>query len=85
MGVKPLFYYPTPDGAVTAALSVSPLVLLIAQAVGSVAAASGQGTLVVRAAAAVPDDHRPAAIGLFNLCYLLGVAFGPAIVSLLAI
>ncbi|MGH3821819.1 MAG: MFS transporter [Pseudonocardiaceae bacterium] len=71
--------------AVTAMLSVSPLVLLIAQAVGSVAAASGQGALAVRAAAAVPDDHRLAVIGLFNLCYLLGVAFGPAIVSLLAI
>ncbi len=71
--------------AVTAALSVSPLLLLIAQAVGSVAAASGQGALAVRAAAAVPDDHRPAAIGLCNLCYLLGVAFGPAIVSLPAI
>lgn len=71
--------------SVTAVLSVSPFVLLIAQAVGSVAAASGQGVLAVRAAAAVPDDHRPAAIGLFNLCYLLGAAFGPAMVLLLAI
>jgi hypothetical protein len=32
----------------------------------------------------VPDERRPAAIGLFTLCYLLGAAFGPAIVALLA-
>lgn len=57
--------------------------LLIAMALGSIAAAGGQGTLAVRATSAVPDDHRPAAIGLFNLSYLLGAAFGPAIVSLL--
>ncbi|MGP3923146.1 MFS transporter [Streptomyces sp. 8N616] len=69
---------------VTAGFSVWSLVLLIAQAVASVAAASGQGVFAVHATSAVPDDHRPTAIGMFNLSYLLGVAFGPAIVSLLA-
>ncbi|MET8682233.1 MFS transporter [Streptomyces sp. NPDC004647] len=70
---------------VTAALSVWALVLLIAQAVASIAAASGQGVFAVQATSAVPEDQRPAAIGMFNLSYLLGAAFGPAIVSLLAI
>ncbi|MGP3952504.1 MFS transporter [Streptomyces sp. 7N604] len=69
---------------VTAGFSVWSLVLLIAQAVASIAAASGQGVFAVHATSAVPDDHRPTAIGMFNLSYLLGVAFGPAIVSLLA-
>ncbi len=60
--------------------SVAPLVLLVAPGISSVTAASGQGVFVVRA---VPDDHRSAAIGLFTLCYLLGAAFGPALVTLL--
>ncbi|OUC93185.1 MFS transporter [Streptosporangium minutum] len=58
--------------------------LLIAQAAASIAAASGQGVLAVRATTAAPEEHRPAAIGLFTLCYLLGTAFGPAIVALTA-
>ncbi|MDP9869598.1 MULTISPECIES: MFS transporter [Streptosporangium] len=56
--------------------------LLLAQAAASIAAASGQGVLAVRAVSAAPEEHRPAAIGLFNLCYLLGTAFGPAVVAL---
>jgi len=55
---------------------------VIAMALGSIAAAAGQGALAGRATSAVPDDDRPAAIGLFNLCFPLGAAFGPAIVSL---
>ncbi|MET8337600.1 MFS transporter [Streptosporangium canum] len=58
--------------------------LLIAQAAASIAAASGQGVLAVRATSAAPEEHRPAAIGLFTLCYLLGTAFGPAVVALTA-
>ncbi|WP_031169143.1 MFS transporter [Streptosporangium roseum] len=58
--------------------------LLVAQAAASIAAASGQGVLAVRATSAVPEEHRPAAIGLFTLCYLLGTAFGPAVVALTA-
>jgi MFS family permease len=73
---------------VTAALlgltSVSPVVLLVAPGISALPAASGQGVFAVRATAAVPDERRPAAIGLFTLCYLLGAAFGPAIVALLA-
>ncbi|MDQ8707910.1 MFS transporter [Streptomyces sp. LHD-70] len=60
------------------------LVLLAAQALASIAAASGQGVFAVQATSALPDEERPSAIGLFNLCYLLGAAFGPAIVALLA-
>jgi MFS transporter, DHA2 family, metal-tetracycline-proton antiporter len=67
--------------ALTAISSVAPLVLLAAPAISSVTAAAGQGVFAVRATAAVPGDRRPAAIGLFNLCYLLGAAFGPAMVG----
>ena len=69
--------------ALIAISTVAPLALLVAPGISSVAAAAGQGVFAVRATAAVPDGHRPAAIGLFTLCYLLGAAFGPAIVALL--
>ncbi|WP_107400572.1 MFS transporter, partial [Streptomyces africanus] len=72
-------------GVVLAVAGTSALVLLAAQALTSIAAASGQGAFAVHAASAVPDDQRPPAIGMFNLSYLLGAAFGPAIVSLLAL
>ncbi|WP_433272096.1 MFS transporter [Actinosynnema sp. CS-041913] len=70
-------------GAVVAALTADPAALLVAQGAASIAASSGQGVFAVRATTAVPATHRPAAIGLFTLCYLLGAAFGPAIVALL--
>ncbi|MFG3437777.1 MFS transporter [Nonomuraea sp. NPDC047897] len=70
-------------GVALAGLSAVPAVLLVAQAFTSVAASSGQGAFATRAGAAVPDDARPAAMGLFNLAYLLGAAFGPAIATLL--
>ncbi|MDP4511876.1 MFS transporter [Nonomuraea turcica] len=69
-------------GIVLAGLNVPPFALLMAQALTSIAAASGQGALATRAGAAVPDGARPAAMGLFNLAYLLGAAFGPAIATL---
>lgn len=69
---------------VLASVSVWAVLLLLAQAIASIAAASGQGVFAVHSTKAVPDEERPAAIGLFNLCYLLGAAFGPAIVSLLS-
>ncbi|WP_149549100.1 MFS transporter [Streptomyces marokkonensis] len=72
-------------GPVLAALTTASLALLAAQALASIAAASGQGVFAVHATSAVPDAQRPPAIGLFNLSYLLGAAFGPAIVSLLAL
>ncbi|MEU8104404.1 MFS transporter [Nonomuraea muscovyensis] len=69
-------------GVALAGLSAVPAVLLVAQALTSLAAASGQGAFATRAGAAVADGARPAAMGLFNLAYLLGAAFGPAIATL---
>ncbi|MET8982259.1 MFS transporter [Streptomyces sp. NPDC004539] len=66
------------------ALSGSWTVLLAAQAAASIAAASGQGVLAGQATDGVRGVELPAAIGLFNLCYLLGAAFGPSIATLLA-
>ncbi|WP_328808113.1 MFS transporter [Nonomuraea antri] len=66
-----------------AALAAWPALLLAAQAAASIAAASGQGVLAGRAVAAAPESRRPVAIGLFNLCYLLGTAFGPVVMGLL--
>ncbi|SNR38763.1 MFS transporter [Actinomadura mexicana] len=71
-------------GAGLACLSFSPAVLLIAQAFTSLAAASGQGVFAARGADAVPEGARSTAMGQFNLFYLLGAAFGPAIASALA-
>jgi DHA2 family metal-tetracycline-proton antiporter-like MFS transporter len=56
--------------------------LVFAGMLGSLAAATGQGALALRAGAAVPPSVRPAAMGLFTLCFLLGAAFGPAIAAL---
>ncbi|MGW5688910.1 MFS transporter [Nonomuraea sp. NPDC003754] len=78
-----LFLVLAGTAAVTAALSVTPMALLSAQALASLAAASGQGVFANRARAAVPEAQQPAAIGLFNLAYLLGAAFGPAITTLM--
>ncbi|WP_193514935.1 hypothetical protein [Streptomyces griseoloalbus] len=72
-------------GPASAVFATASLVLLAAQALASIAAASGQGVLAVHATSDVADDQRPAAIGLFNLSYLVGAAFGPAIVSLLTL
>ncbi|MFI6818349.1 MFS transporter [Nonomuraea sp. NPDC050328] len=66
---------------VVALLGTAPPALLVAQGLASVAAASGQGVLAGRARTAVPEKDRPAAMGLFNLAYLLGTAFGPALVA----
>lgn len=55
--------------------------LVVAMFSGSVAAATGQGALALRASAA-SDSGRPTAMGFFNLCFLLGVPLGPAIAAL---
>ncbi|MFF5207647.1 hypothetical protein [Streptosporangium sp. NPDC000396] len=57
--------------------------LLLGSAAGSFSAASGQGVLIGPAIADLPEEHRPAVIGLFNLAFLLGTAAGPALASLL--
>ncbi|GAA3141446.1 hypothetical protein GCM10010466_35540 [Planomonospora alba] len=72
-------------GVALAAAGVPPVVLLAAQALTSLAAASGQGAFAARAAAAVPGGARATAMGQFNLCYLLGAAFGPAIAAALTV
>lgn len=56
-----------------------PLLLVAAPAV--FATSAGQATLAVYATAPTPAGLRPTAIGLFNLCYQLGGAFGPAIAA----
>ncbi|MFF8655983.1 MFS transporter [Streptomyces huasconensis] len=65
----------------TAALAPwAPLLLLVAT-LAVLATSAGQATLAVYATAPAPDGQRPTALGLFNLCYQLGGAFGPAIAA----
>ncbi|WP_233600281.1 hypothetical protein [Micromonospora sp. M71_S20] len=61
-----------------AVTSAVPL-LLGAMALASLSAATGQGVLALRATGVVPASHQAEALGLFNLAYLLSVAFEPAI------
>ncbi|MCT2590785.1 MFS transporter [Streptomyces sp. N2-109] len=67
--------------AVVFGAAVLPL-LFAGMATGSLAASTGQGALALHAGAAVQEPQRVTAMGLFNLCYLLGAAFGPAIAAL---
>ncbi|MFI5490265.1 MFS transporter [Micromonospora echinaurantiaca] len=62
-----------------AAVTTAVPLLLLAMALASLAAATGQGVLALHATGVVPASHRAEALGLFNLAYLLSVAFGPAI------
>ncbi|MER7417384.1 MFS transporter [Micromonospora peucetia] len=65
-----------------AAVTTAVPLLLAAMALASLAAATGQGVLALHAAGVVSASHRAEALGLFNLAYLLSVAFGPAIAVL---
>lgn len=74
-------------GAAAALLSVlsgaaGVAALFAGMVLGSLAASTGQGALGHRAAASVPEPVRPAAMGLFTVCFLLGAAFGPAIAAM---
>ncbi|MGX1881029.1 MFS transporter [Streptomyces sp. NPDC055287] len=70
---------------VTAAVSPwAPLLLLVA-AMAVFTTTAGNATLAVYATQAAPDSQRPTVIGLFNLCYQLGGAFGPAIAALITL
>ncbi|MCX5342492.1 MFS transporter [Streptomyces atratus] len=60
----------------------APLLLLVAT-LAVFTTSAGQATLAVFATQAAPTAQRPTAIGLFNLCYQLGGAFGPAIAALI--
>ncbi|MPY59113.1 MFS transporter [Streptomyces spongiae] len=62
----------------------APLLLLVAT-LAVLATSAGQATLAVYATQAAPTALRPTAIGLFNLCYQLGGAFGPAIAALITL
>ncbi|MDT0530542.1 MFS transporter [Micromonospora sp. DSM 115977] len=62
-----------------AAVTTAVPLLLAAMTLGSLAAATGQGVLALGATGVVPASHKAEALGLFNLAYLLSVAFGPAI------
>ncbi|WP_407285004.1 MFS transporter [Streptomyces sp. BP-8] len=62
----------------------APLLLLVAT-LAVFTTSAGQATLAVYATQAAPTTQRPTAIGLFNLCYQLGGAFGPAIAALITL
>ncbi|MFE7510278.1 MFS transporter [Streptomyces sp. NPDC057540] len=62
----------------------APLLLLVAT-LAVLTTSAGQATLAVYATQAAPAAQRPTAIGLFNLCYQLGGAFGPAIAALITL
>ncbi|MFI9117026.1 MFS transporter [Streptomyces venezuelae] len=66
----------------TAVFAPWPPLLLLAATLAVFATSAGQATLAVYASQAAPDTLRPTAIGLFNLGYQLGGAFGPAIAAL---
>ena len=57
--------------------------LLLALGLAQIGAAGGQGVLIAFATDSTDEGDTPVAIGLFNLCYLLGGAFGPALLPLL--
>ncbi|NYI06751.1 MFS transporter [Allostreptomyces psammosilenae] len=70
---------------VTAALTPWAPLLLAVATLAILAASAGQAVLGVLATGAAPAPLRPIAIGLFNLCYQLGMAVGPAVLALLAL
>ncbi|MFD9572775.1 MFS transporter [Streptomyces sp. NPDC059982] len=72
--------------ALTGIFATSGPLLLAATAAGVFTASSANAVLSTHAVGAAGDPtHRPAAIGLFTLCYQLGGAFGPAVAALLVL
>ncbi|MEU3501648.1 MFS transporter [Streptomyces hundungensis] len=69
----------------TALLTPWAPLLLVTATLAVLATGAGQATLSMYATAAAPAAQRPTAIGLFNLCYQLGGAFGPAVAAALAL
>ncbi|MFF5932641.1 MFS transporter [Streptomyces sp. NPDC012508] len=65
-----------------AAAATSAPVLLLAAAAAVFVATGSNAVLSVHASRQVPEAQRPAAIGLFVLCYQLGGAVGPALAAL---
>ncbi|MFI8423417.1 MFS transporter [Streptomyces sp. NPDC085479] len=68
-----------------ASLTPWPSLLLPVAALAVFTTSAGQATLAVIAAQSAPAPQRPTAIGLFNLGYQLGGAFGPAIAALVVL
>jgi MFS family permease len=69
----------------TAALTPwAPLLLLVA-VLAVFTTSGGLATLSVYGTRSAPLAQRPTAMGLFNLCYQLGGAFGPAIAALITL
>ncbi|MFD3517487.1 MFS transporter [Streptomyces sp. NPDC058657] len=62
-----------------------PPVLLLVALLAVFATSAGMATLSVYGTQAAPDAQRPTAMGLFNLCYQLGGAFGPAVAALITL
>lgn len=69
----------------TTVLAPWPPMLLLAATLAVLTTSAGQATLAVYATQAAPTHQRPTAIGLFNLGYQLGGAFGPAIATLITL
>ncbi|WFB05691.1 MFS transporter [Streptomyces sp. LX-29] len=59
--------------------------LLLAASLAVFATTAGNGVLASYATQATPAPDRPTTIGLFNLAYQLGGAFGPALAALLTL
>ncbi|NML51624.1 MFS transporter [Streptomyces sp. R302] len=66
----------------TALLTPWPSLLLPVATLAVLTTSAGQATLGVLAVRSAPPPQRPTAIGLFNLGYQLGGAFGPALAAL---
>ncbi|MEV5971688.1 MFS transporter [Streptomyces sp. NPDC051921] len=62
-----------------------PALLLPVATLAVLATSAGQATLAVYATQSAPTSQRATAIGLFNLSYQLGGAFGPAIAALITL
>ncbi|MEU9853652.1 MFS transporter [Streptomyces sp. NPDC047974] len=65
-----------------ALLTPWPALLLPVATLAVFTTSAGQATLAVLAVQSAPTPQRPTALGLFNLGYQLGGAFGPAIAAL---
>ncbi|MEU2503484.1 MFS transporter [Streptomyces sp. NPDC007863] len=65
-----------------ALLTPWPALLLPVATLAVFTTSAGQATLAVLAVQSAPAPQRPTALGLFNLGYQLGGAFGPAIAAL---
>ncbi|MDI3390708.1 hypothetical protein QIS99_31605 [Streptomyces sp. B-S-A8] len=71
--------------ALTAALAASAPLLLLATTAAIFTSTGANAVLALYAAQSAPEPQRPAAIGLFVLCFQMGSALGPALAALLVL